>query len=117
MMYKLINGELVEPPVVWKGVAGYNKNYERLMADGWKPKIVVGTGTSVVYIDHADHIEERHSEPPFDYRIARQNVYPTLGDMIDAVCKAYEGDDAELRALLAKRNIIKQTIKKTEDAD
>jgi hypothetical protein len=37
--------------------------------------------------------------------------------MIDAFCKAYEGDDAELRALLAHRNIIKATIKKIKDAN
>lgn len=117
MMYKLIDGRLVEAPVVYKGIVGYNKNYERMFADGWKPKIVTGVGDMIEYYERKDHIEEKHSIPPFDYRAAREAAYPTLGDMIDAFCKAYEGDEAELRALLAKRQIVKQTIKKPEDAD
>lgn len=117
MMYKLINGKLVEAPAVHKGIVGYNKNLERLVADGWKPRIITGDGPNIEYFERKDHIEEKHSTPPFDYRAAREKVFPPIGDMIDAFCKAYEGDDTELRALLAKRKIIKQTIKKTEDAD
>lgn len=117
MMYKLVDGKLVTPPTVWKGVAGYNNNLDRLMADGWKPLIVTGTGDEIVYIEHADHIEEKHSVPAFDYRVARAAAYPPLGDVIDAFCKAYEGDDTELQAILAQRNIVKATIKKVQDAD
>lgn len=117
MMYKLIDGKLVEAPAVWKGIVGYNKNLERLVADGWKPLITTGDGEEVMYIEHADYIEEQHNKPKYDYRIARQNAYPTLGDMIDAFCKAYAGDDTELKALMAKRDIVKATIKKEKDAD
>lgn len=117
MMYKLENGKLVEAPAVWKGVVGYNKNLERLVRDGWKPLIVTGDGEVVEYIEHKDHIEEKHSEPPYDYRALRRAAYPELGDMIDAICKAYDGDADELLALMAQRNVIKATIKKTQDAD
>lgn len=117
MMYKLQNGKLIEPPVVFKGIVGYNKNLERLNADGWKPKITTGEGECVEYIEHGDHIEEHHFNPPYDYRALRAAAYPSLGDMIDAICKAYEGDDTELKTLLAQRNIVKSTIKKTKDAD
>lgn len=117
MMYKLIDGKLVEAPVVWKGIVGYNKNLERLVSDGWKPKITTGDGSVVSYIEHADHIEEKHSKPKFDYRQAREAAYPSVGDMIDAFCKAYAGDDTELKALMAKRDIVKTTIKKEKDAD
>ena len=117
MMYKLENGKLVEAPAVWKGIVGYNKDLDRLVADGWKPKVVKGEGEIVEYIEHADHIEERHSVPPYDYRALRRNAYPELGDVIDAICKAYEGDDTELQAILAQRNIVKATIKKEPDAD
>jgi hypothetical protein len=55
-MYKLENGKLVEAPAVWKGIVGYNKDLDRLVADGWKPKVVKGEGEIVEYIEHADHI-------------------------------------------------------------
>lgn len=117
MMYKLENGKLVEAPAVWKGVVGYNKDLDHLVKDGWKPLIVTGKGEIVEYIEHADHIEEHHSVPPYDYRALRRNAYPELGDMIDAICKAYDGDADELLALMAQRNIVKATIKKEPDAD
>ena len=117
MMYKLENGKLVEAPAVWKGIVGYNRDLDRLVADGWKPKVVKGEGEIVEYIEHGDHIEERHSVPPYDYRSLRAKAYPPLGDVIDAICKAYEGDDTELQAILAQRNIVKATIKKEPDAD
>lgn len=116
-MYKLENGKLVEAPAVWKGVVGYNKDLDHLVKDGWKPLIVTGKGEIVEYIEHADHIEEHHSVPPYDYRALRRNAYPELGDMIDAICKAYDGDADELLALMAQRNIVKATIKKEPDAD
>lgn len=117
MMYKLENGKLVTAPAVWKGIVGYNKDLDRLVKDGWKPLIVTGDGEIVEYIEHADHIEERHSVPPYDYRALRRNAYPELGDMIDAICKAYDGDADELLALMAQRNVVKATIKKEPDVD
>lgn len=116
-MYKLENGKLVEAPVVWKGIVGYNKDLDRLVKDGWKPLMVTGEGEIVEYIEHNDHIEERHSKPVYDYRELRRQAYPDLGDMIDAICKAYDGDADELLALMAQRNIVKATIKKEPDAD
>lgn len=117
MMYKLEKGKLITPPAVWKGVVGYNKDLARLTADGWLPLVISGEGEYVQYIQHKDHIEEKHSEPPYDYRALRREAYPELGDMIDAICKAYDGDAEELLALMAQRNVIKATIKKTKDAD
>lgn len=117
MMYKLENGKLIEAPVVYKGIIGYNNDLQRLVNDGWKPLIVVGDGPQIQYVEKADHIEEQHSEPPYDYRELRRQAYPELGDMIDAFCKAYDGDDTELKALMTKRSIIKATIKKVKDAN
>ena len=116
-MYKLENGKLVEAPAVWKGIVGYNNDLDRLVADGWKPLIVTGEGSVIEYVEHKDHIEERHSEPPYDYRELRRQAYPELGDMIDAICKAYDGYPDELMALMAQRNVIKSTIKKEKNAD
>ena len=117
MMYKLENGKLVEAPAVWKGIVGYNNDLNRLVADGWKPLVVTGEGSVIEYVEHKDHIEERHSEPPYDYRELRRQAYPELGDMIDAICKAYDGYPDELMALMAQRNVIKSTIKKEKNAD
>ena len=117
MMYKLIDEKLVTPPSVWKGIVGYNNNLERLIADGWKPVLVTGKGEDIMYIEHRDHIEEHHSVPPYDYRALRRQAYPEIGDMIDAICKAYAGDDTELNALMAQRDVVKTTIKKVPDAD
>ena len=117
MMYKLEHGKLIEAPAVYKGIVGYNKDLERLVADGWKPLIVTGEGSVVEYIERKDHIEEKHSKPPYDYKALRRAAYPDLGDMIDAICKAYDGDPEELQALMAQRNVVKATIKKTQDAD
>lgn len=114
MMYKLVDGKLVTPPAVWKGVIGYNNNLEKLWADGWKPLIVKGEGEQVKYVERKDHIEEIHSVPAYDYRQARAAAYPSVGDMIDAICKAYDGDDTELKNLIAQRNVVKAQIKKTE---
>lgn len=117
MMYKLDHGKLIEAPAVYKGIVGYNKNLDRLVADGWKPLIVRGEGPIVEYFERNDHIEEKHSEPPYDYRALREKAYPSLGDMIDAFCKAYLGDDSELQALLAQRVAVKNTIKKTKNGN
>lgn len=116
-MYKLQDNKLVEAPAVWKGIIGYNKDLQRLVADGWKPVIQKGSGSIVRYIEHKDHIEENHSEPQYDYKELRRQAYPDLGDMIDAICKAYDGEPDELLALMAQRNVIKSTIRKTPDAD
>ena len=117
MMYKLEKGKLIKAPVVHNGIVGYDKNLERLVADGWKPLIVTGDGPVVEYFERKDHIEEKHSTPPYDYKALRRAAYPDIGDMIDAICKAYDGDSDELLALMAKRKIVKETIKKTPDAD
>lgn len=112
MMYKLEEGKLVEAPKVWKGIVGYNKDLNRLVADGWKPMIETGFGELVEYVEHKDHIEKHYFDPPYDYRAEREKLYPSVGDMIDAICKAYEGYPDELQALMAQRNIVKNTIKK-----
>lgn len=117
MMYKLENGKLITPPTVWKGIVGYDRDLQRLTADGWLPLIVSGDGDVVEYIQHADHIEEKHTVPPYDYKELRRQAYPSLGDMIDAICKAYDGEPDELKVLIAQRNAIKATIKKEPDVD
>lgn len=114
MMYKIDHGKLIVPPTVWKGMIGYNNNLEKLVADGWKPKVTTGEGDEVEFIEHNDYIEERHSVPPYDYRAARAKAFPSVGDMIDAICKAYDGDDTELKTLMAQRNVVKAQIKKIE---
>lgn len=115
MLYKLVNGELSEAPEIFRGIINYNRDLLEMQKDGWKPLIETGNGESFEYIDHNDHIEKRYYTKPFDYRQARREAYPEIGDMIDAICKAYDGEPDELMELIAKRKLIKQTIKKPEN--
>ncbi|MBO7733678.1 MAG: hypothetical protein J6S67_14030 [Methanobrevibacter sp.] len=117
MMYKLLNGSLVTPPIVWNGIMNYDKDEKRLVADGWKPLQITGEGDIIKYIEHSKFIEEQHSKPLYDYKELRRNAYPEVGDMIDAICKAYQGDDTELQTLIKQREVVKATIRKTQDAD
>lgn len=114
MMYKLEEGRLVTAPTVWKGIVGYNKDLERLIADGWKPLIETGSGELVEYIEHDDHIEKHSYDKPYDYRAEREKLYPAVGDVIDALIKAYKGDPAELEKIITEREIVKKNIKKPQ---
>ncbi|MCQ2574555.1 MAG: hypothetical protein MJ156_00420 [Alphaproteobacteria bacterium] len=113
-MYKLINGNLVEAPVFFRGIMGYNVNIEEMSKDGYKPVIEVGEGEAFRYNERKDHIEKIYYTPEFDYREARRKAYPEIGDMIDAICKAYDGEPEELQELMAQRALVKSTIKKTK---
>ena len=111
-MYKIKDGRLITPPRVWKGVIGYDKDLKRLVADGWKPLIEVGTGELVEFTEKKDHIEKKYYNAPYDYKKAREAAYPSIGDVIDALLKAYEGNDIELRTIITQRQIVKKNIKK-----
>lgn len=112
MMYKLQDGNLITPPAVFNGIVGYSQDEELLWKDGWKPLKITGEGDSIVYVEHAKYIEEKHFNPEIDYRAARAAAYPPLGDVIDALLKAYTGDTSELDAIIAIRAAVKQSIKK-----
>jgi len=115
MMYKLQNGQLITPPKVLKGIIGYDRNWEQLAKDGWKPLIETGDGECSEYIEQKDHIELRHFERPYDYREARAAEYPPLGDVIDALLKAYEGDDKSLKVIITQRALIKKAHPKVQN--
>ena len=116
-MYKIANGQLITPPVVWNGIMNYDKDDARLIKDGWKPLQITGDGEVINYIEHSQFIEEQHSQPMYNYKELRRQAYPELGDMIDAICKAYQGDDMELQILIKQREAVKNTIKKTQNAN
>ena len=48
------------------------------------------------------------------YAEKREAEYPSLGDMIDAFCKAKAGDDTELIALMVQRDEVKAKYPKPE---
>lgn len=110
-----MNNDLVEAPCMFRGIVGYNHNMEEMAKDGYKPLIEEGQGSCFEYIERADHIVKRWYEPAYDYRAERAKLYPSVGDMIDAFCKAYNNEPEELQELMAQRDIIKQTIKKPEN--
>lgn len=112
MLYKLVNGTLQTPPTVWNGVVGYDKDERRQVKDGWKPLLETGDGAAFKYIEHTNHIEKQWYDPMDDYRAARRKVYPELGDVIDAILKAYQGDSTELDTIIKQREAVKKSIKK-----
>lgn len=112
MLYKLVNGTLQTPPTVWNGIVGYDKDEARQFKDGWKPLLETGSGTAFKYIEYTNHIEKRWYEPMDDYRAARRKAYPELGDVIDALLKAYQGNSTELDAIIKQREAVKKSIKK-----
>ena len=116
MMAKLVDDCLIFPPRVHNGIVGYDRDRARLLQDGWKPVRVEGDGLEVRYEETATEIKEIHFTKPEDYRELRRAAYPELGDVIDALLKAYDGDDAELQIIIAQRKIIKDTIR-TPNAD
>lgn len=112
MLYKLVNGTLQTPPTVWNGIVGYDKDEARQVKDGWKPMIETGSGPLFKYIEHSNHIEKQWYNTNDDYRAARRKAYPELGDVIDALLKAYQGNNTELDAIIKQRESIKNSIKK-----
>jgi len=50
---------------------------------------------------------EHEAELLTSYAESRQNEYPPIGDMIDAICKALDGDITEFNTLNTKRKEIK----------
>lgn len=52
----------------------------------------------------------RYPEPELSYRQKREAEYPSLGDMVDAFCKAAQGDEGELSALMEQRAAVKLKI-------
>lgn len=111
-MYKLLNGVLYPAPAVLNGIVGFNKNEEAMRKDGWKELRVTGSGECIRYIEHAKYIEENHFEAPLDYKAAREKAYPSVGDCIDAIFKAFAGDPSEMEALATQRQLVKKNIRK-----
>lgn len=115
MMYKLVNGQLVTPPAVHKGIIGFNNDLGALVADGWKPLVEEGEGNLFEYKETKDCIVKHWFNPPYDYRAEREKLYPPVGDVIDAILKAYQGDTEELELIISARQLIKNKIKKPEN--
>lgn len=113
-MYKLVNGALTTPPKVWKGVIGYDRDLARLEKDGWKPLVEMGEGTAFEYIDKDDCIVKQYFTPKRDYKAERRAAYPELGDVVDALLKAYQGDDSELKVIITQRDLVKHNIPKEQ---
>lgn len=59
----------------------------------------------------AEEVSE-YSKDKRDYKLKRLSEYPKLGDMIDAFCKAEQGNNTELKTLMAKREEIKSKYPK-----
>lgn len=101
---KLINGALSFAPATKDNILGYNldANKERLLADGYKPVEQITNKEKYVdcegfYFFHFeefdDKIVEVASYQPHDYAFLRQNAYPNMADLCDALVKINSNDE------------------------
>ena len=60
-----------------------------------------------------DELEHKEDDPvPLDYKAARIRHYPTVGNQLDALHWAREGDDTNLKAIDTKIKLVKEKIAK-----
>ena len=60
-----------------------------------------------------DELEHKEDDPiPLDYKAARKRHYPTVGNQLDALHWAREGDDTNLKAIDTKIKLVKEKIAK-----
>ena len=83
------------------------QNFEVAVEDyEWEKNCQNNDNKIVDGVFYPHHIDTR------SYREKREAEYPTIGDMIDAFCKAKSGDESELNLLLEKRQEIKNKYPK-----
>lgn len=115
---KLINDTQIEMAPLNKGaILNYNLNLELLRQDGFKEVIENSYPNDnkkyiIKYRAENNKIIQFFEEIIPSYETQRKSEYPELGDMIDAFCKAENGEKEELNRLLAKRNEIKNKYPK-----
>ena len=69
----------------------------------------------ILSVDENDELILVEQEiPKNSYKELREAEYPSVGDMIDAFCKAKKGDESELIILMEKRESIKEKYPKDE---
>lgn len=72
----------------------------------------------ILSVDENDELILVEQEiPKNSYKELREKEYPSVGDMIDAFCKAKKGDDTELIALMAWRDEVKARYPKPESVE
>ena len=105
---KLINGILHYAPYSVGNILGYNldANKKRLLADGYKPVILLPNKDkftdcegdySFEFIETENSITEHAVYHPFGYEELRQRQYPGVEMLCDALVKINSGD-AQLEA-------------------
>lgn len=60
-----------------------------------------------IVLEDGVYISRENGETAVPYYVKRESEYPSIGDMIDAICKDKAGNPGELSALITKRNEIK----------
>lgn len=87
------------------------QDYMELAAEGNK------SGKILAVNENDELVLVEQEIPKSSYKELREEEYPSVGDMIDAFCKAKKGDDTELIALMAWRDEVKARYPKPESVE
>ena len=111
------SGEIKIPPVNKGNILNYNLNEELLREDGYLELITNSKPNDEknyksAYEERDGKIYQVFTEEIETYSELRIKEYPSVNDVIDAVCKALDGDRTEFDELQAYRMAIKQKYPK-----
>jgi hypothetical protein len=118
MYARIIDKHHIEiPPSFKDGIANYNNQAEEVMNKLGYSKVLnsvtLKQGEIKEYIQvNPTSIAITAVKDPTYYKKQREQEYPSIGDMIDAICKAMSGYENELTELLHKRELIKKKYPK-----
>ena len=107
-------------PINKNGISNYNINTEKLIEDGYL-QVIKTEAPAPDYVDHYEIIDncivqvwEKISEVKLSYSEKRLREYPSVSDMIDAICKKLDGNSSEYNELEEQRLMIKARYPKEE---
>ncbi|MDD4556509.1 MAG: hypothetical protein PHE89_04185 [Alphaproteobacteria bacterium] len=111
------NGEIETPPTNKDNILNYNLDKKALKKDGYLELITQeppndGKKYRTMYEEKEGKIHQLFIEEIELYNELRAKEYPAIGDIVDAICKALDGDRSEFDELNSLRLSIKQKYSK-----
>ena len=109
---------IIYPPKNYNGISNYHLATEMLLQDGYlKLKETKQPGSNYfpkyeIKDNTILQTWEKIEETPLTYAELRSLEYPSVGDMIDAICKKFDGDSTEYDKLQEQRLKIKEKYPK-----
>lgn len=99
---KLINGVLNFAPENKQNILNYNRNEERMRADGYKPVEFLSGKPAMVspdgrydfgFVEEENCIKETSVFTPYSYAEKRAQSYPDFRNLLDSVVKINSGNE------------------------